>query len=48
VARAWVQHNVTSNTGEQIPQDANKFRLYSELVCSVPFMAVTVKQVLIP
>ena len=48
VVRAWVQHNVTSNTGEQVPQDATKFRLYSELVCSVPFMAVTVKQVLIP
>ena len=48
VARAWVQHNVTSNTGEQIPQDANKFRLYSQLVCSVPFMAVTVQQVLVP
>lgn len=48
VARAWVQHNVTSNTGAQIPQDATKFRLYSELVCSVPFMAATVKQVLIP
>ena len=48
VARAWVRHNVTSSTGSQIPQDATKFRLYAEMVCSVPFMAVTVKQVLIP
>jgi hypothetical protein len=48
VARAWVQHNVTSNTGQPIPQDANKFRLYAEAVCSVPFMAVSVQQVLIP
>jgi len=48
VARAWVRHNVTSSTGKPIPQDATKFRLYAEMVCSVPFMAATVKQVLIP
>ncbi len=48
VARAWVRHNVTSSTGSPIPQDANRFRLYAEMVCSVPFMAATVKQVLIP
>jgi hypothetical protein len=48
VARAWVRHNVTSNYGALIPQDPTKFRLYAEMVCTVPFMAVTVKQVLIP
>ncbi|MEK6762978.1 MAG: hypothetical protein AABY96_09705 [Nitrospirota bacterium] len=48
VARAWVRHNIASNTGKQIPQDASRFRLYSEIVCSVPFMAATVQQVLIP
>jgi hypothetical protein len=48
VARAWVQHNVTSNTGSPIPQDPNKFRLYIDAVCSVPFMAVSVQQVLVP
>jgi hypothetical protein len=48
VARAWVRHNITSSTGSPIPQDAKKFRLYAEMVCSVPFMAATVKQILIP
>lgn len=48
VARAWVRHNIASSTGEQIPQDATRFRLYSQMVCSVPYMAVTVQQVLIP
>ena len=41
VARAWVSHNVTSNTGRPIPQDATRFRLYAEMVCAVPYMAVT-------
>ncbi|MEO8519891.1 MAG: hypothetical protein ABI603_00930 [Acidobacteriota bacterium] len=48
VARAWVWHNVTSNTGKPIPQDATRFRLYSEMVCSVPFMALSVQTVLVP
>jgi hypothetical protein len=48
VARVWVKHNVTSSTGQQIPQDATKFRLYSEMVCTVPFMAVTVQNVYVP
>ena len=29
IARAWVSHNVTSNTGRPIPQDATRFRLYA-------------------
>ena len=48
VARAWVSHNVTSNTGRPIPQDATRFRLYAEMVCAVPYMAVTVQQVSFP
>ena len=47
IARAWVRHNVEAK-GAPIPHDSTKFRLYSEMVCSVPFMAVTVQQVLIP
>ncbi len=47
-ARVWVQHNVTSNYGKQIPQDPTRFRLYAEMTCAVPFMAVTVQQVLVP
>ena len=47
-ARVWVKHNVTSNAGKQIPHDPNRFRLYAEMACAVPFMAVTVQQVLIP
>lgn len=48
VARVWVRHNVTSSTGSPIPQDATKFRLYAEMTCSVPYMVVTVQQVLVP
>ena len=48
VARAWVRHHVTSSTGSPIPQDPTKFRLYAEMVCSVPYMAATVQQVLVP
>jgi hypothetical protein len=48
VARAWVRHNVTSSTGKSIPQDPTRFRLYAEMVCSVPYMAATVQQVLVP
>jgi hypothetical protein len=47
IARAWVRHNVESK-GAPIPNDPNKFRLYSQMVCSVPYMAVTVQQVLVP
>lgn len=43
-----VWHSVTSNTGKPIPQDPTRFRLYSELVCSVPFMALSVQTVLVP
>jgi hypothetical protein len=48
VARAWVAHNVTTSTGSLIPQDPKKFKLYADMLCTVPYMAVTVKQVLIP
>ncbi len=47
-ARVWVDHNVTSNYGKQIPHDPARFRLYAEMTCAVPFMAVTVQQVLVP
>ena len=48
VARAWVSHNVTSNTGKPIPQDPTRFKLYAQMLCAVPYMAVTVQQVLVP
>jgi hypothetical protein len=48
VARAQVEHNVTTNAGKQIPHDGSRFKLYSQLICSVPFMSVLPQQVLIP
>jgi hypothetical protein len=48
VARAWVRHNVTSSTGSPVPQDPTRFRLYAEMVCTVPYMMITVQQVLVP
>ena len=48
IARAWVSHNVTSNTGRPIPQDATRFRLCTAMVCAAPSTVVTVLQVLVP
>ena len=48
VARVQVEHNVTTNYGDALPHDPDKFRLYSLMVCSVPYMSVSVQQVLIP
>jgi hypothetical protein len=48
VARVQVEHNVTTNTGKVIPHDGNKFKLYSNMVCQVPYMFAAVQTVLIP
>lgn len=48
LARVQVEHNVTTNYGKVIPHDPTKFKLYSQMVCSVPYMSVSVQQVLIP
>jgi hypothetical protein len=48
VGRVQVEHNVTTNTGKPIPHDGNKFKLYSNLVCQVPYMVASVQTVLVP
>ena len=48
VARTRVEHNVTSNTGKVLPHDGNKFKLYPDMVCQVPFSYAAVQTVLIP
>jgi hypothetical protein len=48
VARVQVEHNVTTNYGKVIPHDGNKFKLYSNMVCQVPYMLAAVQTVLIP
>lgn len=48
VARTRVEHNVTSNTGKVLAHDGNKFKLYSSMVCQVPFIYAAVQTVLIP
>jgi hypothetical protein len=48
VGRVQVEHNVTTNTGKVIPHDGNKFKLYSNMVCQVPYMVAAVQTVLVP